>query len=475
MPGVKNAILISLDCLRADHLPLYGYERDTAPFLSELAARSLVFTRAYATSNFTAPTHASMFSGLYPHQHGFIDFMCRIREDMPTIAERLAQNGIKTAALTSWYCFSEKSGMMRGFQDCRVVPGQNLKEKALVQVEQTKEWLAANKSDPFFLYVHFGQIHAPFNLCPGQTDEPLTEPTGSPMKAIWEVPPPGGPIFMTLQWLENRLDRWSRTGRILYRLLKMVRQRWFLGSIHNVVERVRSGKVEPTEEERLFVAQRYDQCIRYVDERLRDLFATLGSLALDRETAVIIVGDHGEELFDHGQLFHGHSLHQELVHVPMILSLPESMKPFPGTCDVQVDQRDIAATFLDVLGLGPDRVDPVGEGISMLEIARDPERWLDRPSFFEAVFNREWLSAGMVRGDGKVQWMKPGDRIVYFPVDENLDTPPEGVEPPDDARELVAALREFVDEAFRGKAPDAGSDDDMTPELRKQLEELGYM
>ncbi len=474
MSGVKNVILISLDCLRADHLPFYGYEHDTAPFLTELADKGILFTRAFATSNFTAPTHASMFTGVYPHQHGFIDFMCRIHTDMPTLAERLSRNGMNTTALTSWYCFSATSGMMRGFDECIVIPGQNAKEKALIQVEQTKEWLGKNRSKPFFLYSHFGQIHAPFNKCPGLEDA-VEEPRNSRVKAIWEVAPPGGVIFRTLEWLENKINRWSRFGRILYRLVKIVRYRWFLGPMRQVVRDVRAGKITPTEEDTRFAVHRYDQCIRYVDERLRDLFGTIRSLGLDKDTAMIIVGDHGEELFDHGQLFHGHSLHQELVHIPMLLILPESMQPFPATCDVQVDQRDIAATFLDLLGLGAGSIDPVGDGISMLDAARNPEKWEDRPSFFEAVFNRQWVSAGMIYGNGKVQWFKPGDKIVYFPVDEKQMTPPDGVEPPDDARDLVARLREFVDRSFREEAPDESIDDDITPELKKQLEELGYM
>lgn len=473
MEKVKNVILISLDCLRAESLPMYGYEKNTAPFMKELAGGAISFNRSYATSNWTAPTHASMFTGLYPHQHGFINFYSNLNDGVLPLAEALVQQGVKTTSITSWHCFSQKSGMMRGFEDCRVVPGQHVKEIALTQMDWTRDWLKENSTGkPFFLFLHFGQIHAPFNLCPGQADDPMSEPVKSEIRPLWEVPPPGGPVFNTIQWLENHINRTTRAGRIANRFLKLARG-LCVRSLRQVVHKVAKGRLTASEEEMKFLMQRYDQCITYVDERLRDLFETMTSLGMEKDTAVIIVADHGEELFDHGQLFHGHSMYQELIHIPMILSLPESMKPSSNECDAPVDQRDISATVLDLMGAPLDTREHVGGGTSLYKIAREPERHGDRLIYSESIKDHGWVSAVMLQGNNKVQWNAEGDNVVYYPLDSNLQTSVDGIDPEGDAQELAEKLQKFV--ALQRQDPGATEAADDDPELRKQLEDLGYL
>jgi len=101
MEKVKNVILISLDCLRAESLPMYGYGKNTSPFLNELAEGAVSFNKTYATSNWTAPTHASMFTGLYPHQHGFINFFCKYNNNIIPLTKNLIQQKIKTTSITT--------------------------------------------------------------------------------------------------------------------------------------------------------------------------------------------------------------------------------------------------------------------------------------------------------------------------------------------------------------------------------------
>src|SRR4030067_23633 len=71
-PPKPNVVLVVIDCLRADRLPFYGYPKETAPFLSKLAAQGVVFEKAYAASSWTAPATASIFTSLYPFQHGVV-------------------------------------------------------------------------------------------------------------------------------------------------------------------------------------------------------------------------------------------------------------------------------------------------------------------------------------------------------------------------------------------------------------------
>lgn len=125
-----NIVLIVIDTLRPDHLPFYGYSIDTAPFLNELSAKSVVFENAYAASSWTAPAAASIFTSLYPIQHGVVTGMRahdivteenqsitlnRIPDKLSTIAEVLKGAGFKTYAVADNVNISEEMGFDQGF------------------------------------------------------------------------------------------------------------------------------------------------------------------------------------------------------------------------------------------------------------------------------------------------------------------------------------------------------------------------
>ena len=164
---------------------------------------------------------------------------------------------------------------------------------------------------------------------------------------------------------------------------------------------------------------------------------------------------------------------QELLHIPMILSLPESMKTASNVCDVPVDQRDISATVLDLMGAPVDVQQSVGQGTSLYKVAEKPEQYSDRLIYSESIKDHGWVSAVMIKGDNKVQWNAEGDNLAYYPVDANLQTPDEGAAPEGDAQDLAEQLERFV--SIQRSDQDAVESSDDDPELRKQLEDLGYL
>ena len=112
-----DVVVVVLDTTRADHVSAYGYARPTTPGFDAFAARAILFERAYATSSWTVPSHASLFTGLYPIQHGATQEHTRLDEGASTLAEVLGANGYRTFAVSANPLVSIKSGLARGFDE----------------------------------------------------------------------------------------------------------------------------------------------------------------------------------------------------------------------------------------------------------------------------------------------------------------------------------------------------------------------
>ena len=168
-PPRPNVVIVLLDAVRADHLPVYGYSRDTAPFLTSLAARGVVFDRAYSSSGWTSPATASLFTSLHPFQHGVIWNIRRMREsqfrfsrvpDEPeTIAEALKAAGYATFAVSDNPSASGLGGFDAGFD--RFESASDASATAVNR--RVKEWRAElTGGRPYFLYLHYMDAHEPY-------------------------------------------------------------------------------------------------------------------------------------------------------------------------------------------------------------------------------------------------------------------------------------------------------------------------
>jgi hypothetical protein len=109
-------VIVILDTVRADRTSAYGYERDTTPHLSGLAARGVRFDSAYATGCWSLPSHASLFTGLTASRHGAHNEHLALEDHHPTLAETLARHGYQTASFTANPWIGDGTGMARGFQ-----------------------------------------------------------------------------------------------------------------------------------------------------------------------------------------------------------------------------------------------------------------------------------------------------------------------------------------------------------------------
>lgn len=308
-----DVLLYVIDTLRADHLGCYGYGRPTSPRIDVLAHDGVTFTHATAQAPWTRPSVGSILTGLEPLVHGASSLRRQLRPDIPTLAETLrTQGGYETVAFVTNANVSGRLGFARGFETWVELPEDHARPELHVPsrelVAAVQAWLA-RRSDtrPLFLYVHASDPHAPY------TPEPA-------LLARFASSGAPAPDVRTLRG-ERRPD----------------------------------GSPEP--DASVFPASRlaaltdaYDAEIAQSDAGFGAVVDALDARAGAAATIVVLTSDHGEELGDHGDLEHGHSLHDELLHVPLIVRLPDGSHAGERRDEV-VQHVDVLPTALDLLGL----------------------------------------------------------------------------------------------------------------------------
>jgi arylsulfatase A-like enzyme len=329
-----NVLLLVLDTVRAESLGLYGYDRDTTPNLNRLAARAVRFDQARSTAPWTLPSHASMFTGRWPHELN-VGEKKPLDRTYPTLAEVLDSRGYATAGFiaNTFFC-NQWFGLGRGFrhyddfyeEQASVSVAEALRCSSLgrlaVQalpdsiggVERRRkdagringdflDWLdrEGGGDRPFFAFLNYFDAHGPF------------------------VPPAG---------FERRFGRPAADAEEEAMLREWdVRSRAAVTDAHLVLAR-----------------DSYDDCLAYLDQEIGRLFDGLEARGVLDETLVILTSDHGEQLGEHGLIGHGRSLYDQETRVPLLIFLPDGDRGGETVAEA-VSLRDVPATVLDVLGL----------------------------------------------------------------------------------------------------------------------------
>lgn len=438
---VRHVVLISVDTLRRDRLPCYGHPGDTAPFLTELAAQSVVFDNAIAAASVTAPSHASMFTGLGPPRHGILNNKCRLRDGVVTLAEILSANGFRTAAFVSGAPMAgQTSRLDRGFDLYDDDFGANRERPAAETARQVSRWLAAaDPGQPTLLFVHFFDPHYPYSP-PASYAEPFLPPGASPSPS-----PP-------------------------YPELEQIRERGMTA-----------------DETRLFTA-RYDGEIRYVDHELGTLVAELEARGFLERSLLIVLSDHGETLTDRSWFFdHGCRLYDEQIRVPLLVRLPHA-RGGGRRVAAPAHHVDVTPTVLAWLGIDAPSAT---EGVSLLGALDGDERSGQRAMFSMARcdLRRVPLGGGNGAGFGFIASLRAQQlKLVVYPVGKGLDF--ELFDLDQDRSETVNMALTRPDlrdqlwgqlEGWLGGRPDILRQPpetllpELKPKLREALEELGYV
>ncbi len=288
-----NVVLIVMDTVRADHIGAYGYDRPTSPNVDAVARHATLYENAMSTAPWTLPSHASMFTGKAPHEHGAHTFhvdervnnVASLPEDVPVIAEAFAELGYATAGFAANDVFCKpRWGLDRGFETYVSRHGY-----APVHNRRVFEWLRESAREPFFLFVNYIDAHRPYNVSPrpGVVPEPID-----------------GDAFL--------IDRLKRSVM---------------------------GTDEPLPEDlaERVIAQ-YDTAVAHIDEGIGDLVRELDRLGLRDETILVITSDHGEYFGEHDMVEHNMDVYQPGVRVPLIVDSPGEEG---GVVDTPVTSQDI--------------------------------------------------------------------------------------------------------------------------------------
>lgn len=318
--GAPNILLIILDTVRARSLSLYGYVNATTPFLESLAREGTTFEWAFSTASWTLPSHASMFTGRFPSEHG-ADFRTALDSRYPVLSEVLAARGYRTGGFTANLTATTRGfGLHRGFsryEDFRLTIRQLLFSTTLGQSNSLR-----HAGDALFEQRWIGGAVRAF--LPPQLESMNVSPDNDPKTAEMVV-------SSYLQW--RRQD----TQRPYFAFLNFF-------DAH-------APYVSPPAYDAMFshgsVVGKYDRSIRYIDDQLRVLFDTLRARGELDNTIVVISADHGEQLGERGMQGHANSLYEQVVHVPLLVRYPARV-PAGVRIGKQVTLRDLAATITDL-------------------------------------------------------------------------------------------------------------------------------
>jgi arylsulfatase A-like enzyme/Flp pilus assembly protein TadD len=167
-----DVVLITIDTLRADRLGCYGYKPAHTPNIDKVAAEGVMFTNAVSHVPLTRPSHATIFTGLFPFQHGIHDNIAPpLDAKIPTLSEAFQKNGYRTAAFVSSFVINSQSGLQRGFDfyedkfDPKNQPTDfalNLEKRADEVLNEFQNWKSTSGKNPFFVWLHFYDPHFPY-------------------------------------------------------------------------------------------------------------------------------------------------------------------------------------------------------------------------------------------------------------------------------------------------------------------------
>jgi arylsulfatase A-like enzyme len=359
----RNVLLISLDTLAAKHVGAYGYTRDTSPFLDRwFGEGGTIFERCYTAATTTGPSHMTLLTGLPPSAHGVHGrtYYRALPGVVPTLALVFARAGYATGAVTENGPMGAYRGFSRGFGS--YAENKSASVSAIHgHVETTfdagRAWLERNRDKRFFLFLHTFQVHAPFD--PPDAYQQLFD--GDGVGAA----------------LESRVPKQWR-------------------------------------------AVRYDREIRYTDDVLRRFLEGLERDGLLDSTIVVVLSDHGEEFGEHGLLGHGAGIHEEVLHVPLMLRGPGI--PAGRRVDARVSHLDFLPTILELAGVPGE---PPGAGRSYASVLSGAEpadtAFEERPIFSEAWAEHAFRISGgrfeRIAVDIPILVVRRGHRkLVRYPV-----------------------------------------------------------
>ena len=360
----NDIILVSIDTLRADHLAVYGYERQTAPFIDSLAKSGTRFAWARSASPWTLPAHTTMLSGQLPAQHKVVDDTVSLSKDVPVLPELLQASGWNTGGFVSTLYVSRVFGFQRGFDqfedfdlhtEKRNLAGEVVAEDV---IDEALDWWAEQPAgEAAFLFLHFYDVHY-----------------------AYDPPAPYSTAF----------DRAPESDDPRYK-----------NYFHFKKKPLTDAQFEHQ------IAQ-YDEALLYVDAQLRRLQDAAEKAG--RNVQWIITSDHGEEFGERGSWGHAHTLYAEQLHIPLIFSGDKI--PTATVESAWASNHDIAPTIAGLAGVKG----LFSDGLDLMQYTANPLP--DRQLLGETTrFKTNRLS--LTEGEYRLEWDLKKNKVELFrPIDD---------------------------------------------------------
>jgi arylsulfatase len=303
-----NVVLILLDAAGARHFSSYGYSRQTTPEIDRQAAEGAVFEQAYSPVGFTLLAVSSLWTSQHPDQHhNGVPYNARLPGSAKTLAELLSANGVHTAAFVANAFAGTAYGLDQGFSQFEEIYRTHPRAGAEIFPELMRDWLKDHRNERFFAYLHFREPHFPYDPHP-------------PYNTLFG---PAGPLSHAAR---TKLD-WS------------IDVNW------------KRATASPAEVENL--SRLYDGNLRYADDQIAALREALKEAGIWDRTVVMVTGDHGDALHEHGFIGHLNWVYADVVHIPLILHWPKGRGPAGVRVKGLVDLTDVAPTIADIFGIDP--------------------------------------------------------------------------------------------------------------------------
>lgn len=304
--AVRNAIIVLVDTLRADKLS--AYQPDTlvkTPGLGTFLQSAAVMLNARTQENWTKPSVATLLSSLLPWQHKAVTDEAVVPASVELLPELLHERGFYTGAFIANGYVSDKFGFKQGWSTYRNYIREGRPTVAQYVASDVLKWLDQRpKEKPFFLYVHAIDPHVPY------------------------IPP---------QHFLQMYDAAPYTGPVDFR------------KTNELLEKIKIGSLKLATRDKQHLEALYNGEISYQDVHFAAVMQGLVERGLADDTVVVFTSDHGEEFWDHGSVGHGHSVYDELLHVPLIVRLP-GVTEGKQRLSTSVGLIDVMPTILDALG-----------------------------------------------------------------------------------------------------------------------------
>jgi len=431
---VERVVVLLIDTLRAEKLRIYNEKsRVQTPALDAFAKEGTVFVRAQSPENWTKPSVASVLTGLYPATHGTKKSESKLPDKALMVSEVFKKEGFSTATFLANGYVSDKFGFNQGWDHYTNYIREQKSTEAENVFKEAGDWIAKHKDERFFVYVQTIDPHVPYD----PPDEYLA-----------------------------KYDAGEYTGQVAPR------------KTPDLLEQAKRNppKVTFTARDRQRLEALHDGEISYHDDHFASFIERLKGLGLYDETLFIVTADHGEEFYEHGSYGHGHSVYQEMIHVPFVARLPGRI-PAGKRIEETVGTLDISPTILSAAGIA---VPEVMEGVDRM--AHLAGRVPPRP----AVAFSDFLDDRRVILAGRWKLILRGINATFFDLEKD---PGEQSElklhrHPIALRYCRTMLGQFLGaedfgdwlaaEQQRGGAPLVGEDTEIDEKTREGLKALGY-